>query len=174
MTTSLVVTVIGADRPGLVDTLSSAALAHGANWEASRMVHLGGRFAGVFLVSVDTSKADALEDDLNKLEGLRVLVERSADTAHTKDCRPYELELIGHDRPGIIREVAHALAERGVNVEELMTECTSAPMTGDPLFTMTAQLLCPPSLSSEEIQELLEAIAHDLMVDITLALPEDE
>ena len=174
MTTSLVVTVIGADRPGLVDTLSSAALAHEANWEASRMVHLGGRFAGVFLVSVDADRAEALEGDLNKLEGLRVVIERSAEEAPTKDHRSYELELIGHDRPGIIREIAHALAERDVNVEELMTECTSAPMTGDPLFTLTAHLLCPPSLSSEALQELLEAIAHDLMVDITLALPEDE
>jgi len=138
------------------------------------MVHLGGRFAGVFLVSVDADKAASLESDLNELDGLRVVVERAADATHTVNYRPYELELIGNDRPGIIREVSHALAEHGVNVEELMTECTSAAMTGDPLFTLTAQLLCPPSMSSEQLQELLEGIAHDLMVDITLALPEDE
>jgi glycine cleavage system regulatory protein len=167
--TSLVVTVIGADRPGLVDRLSSAALARGANWEASRLVRLGGRFAGVFLVALDAANEAALRRDLEAIAELRVVVERSDDAPAAADVRALRLELVGDDRPGILREIAHALAERGVNVEELETWCASAPMAGGALFHLRARLHCPAAVSSETLRAVLEAIAHDLMVDLTLA-----
>src|SRR5690349_17171451 len=121
----LVLTVIAPDRPGLVETISRTALAHGANWAQSRMVRLGGRLAGVLLVSVEDGKAAALEHDLKQLRenGLQVTVERGgAPAAETSDARPLALELVGLDRPGIIREVSRVLAARGVNVEELHTQ----------------------------------------------------
>ena len=61
--TSLVLTVIGADRPGIVEQLSDSVLAAGANWEESRMARLAGKFAGVLRVSVDAARADRLADD---------------------------------------------------------------------------------------------------------------
>jgi glycine cleavage system regulatory protein len=79
------------------------------------------------------------------------------------------LELVGDDHPGIVRDVSHALAQRGINVEELSTECISAPMSGEPLFKATADLRIPADLSIDELRATLEELAHDLMVDITLA-----
>jgi glycine cleavage system regulatory protein len=43
MATSLVVTVIGNDRPGIVERLSEVVLAAEANWEESRMARLAPR-----------------------------------------------------------------------------------------------------------------------------------
>ena len=77
MNLSLVVTAVGADKPGLVEALSEAAHAHGGNWEASRMARMAGRFAGIFLITVPTEKAEALEAALGAIDGLKTLIERS-------------------------------------------------------------------------------------------------
>jgi len=165
---SLVLTVIGDDRPGLVELLSETIAANGGNWLESRMARLAGKFAGILRVSADDSKADTLRLALAALEahGLHVISEISRyDDAGRA---PVRLELVGADHPGIVRDVARALARRKVNVEELSTECTEAPHSGQVLFRATVEIHLPPNLSLEQLREELESVAHDLMVDITL------
>jgi glycine cleavage system regulatory protein len=79
------------------------------------------------------------------------------------------LELVGNDHPGIVQEVSRALAQRAVNIEELTTERTSAPYAGNALFRAKAQLRLPEGLDIAELRGLLEAIADDIMVDLTVA-----
>lgn len=167
MTASLVLTLIGPDRPGLVEALSRTVADHGANWLESRMAHLAGHFAGMVRVSVPADRADALAAALRSLEGLKVLVE-TASAAPPDQAPAITLELLGQDRPGIVREVSHALATRGVNVEELETECESAPMSGETLFRARARLRLPPDLGVEALREALEKLADELMVDVVL------
>ena len=50
--TDLVLTLIGPDRPGLVESLAKRVTAHGGNWVESRMAHLAGQFAGILRVEV--------------------------------------------------------------------------------------------------------------------------
>jgi glycine cleavage system regulatory protein len=133
--TSFVLTVIGDDKPRIVEQLSSLVLGAGANWEESRMARLAGKFAGLLRVSVDAEQADALAERLRTLDAgdLTIVVERSAAAASTES-RLYSLDLVGHDQPGIVRSIAEALAQHRVNIEELETEVTSAPMSGETLF----------------------------------------
>jgi glycine cleavage system regulatory protein len=166
---SLVVTAVGADKPGLVEALSEAAKAHGGNWEASRMARMAGRFAGIFLISVPTQRVDALESALAAIEGLKVLVERSDSASARPETRSLVLDLVGADHPGILQAVSSALAAREINVDELQTQVESAPMTGEPLFKLHAELSVPPSVDADELQNVLEALAADLMVELTLA-----
>ncbi len=70
MTTSLVVTVVGPDRPGIVNQLSDAAQRLGANWEASRMANLAGQFAGMVHFEVPDDRADALAKAAHRLAEL--------------------------------------------------------------------------------------------------------
>ena len=49
---TIILTVIGEDRPGLVSALSAPINAHGASWKRSQMSRLAGKFAGIVLVSV--------------------------------------------------------------------------------------------------------------------------
>ena len=170
MKTSLVLTLIGKDRPGLVELLSKTVIAHDANWEESRMSRLSGRFAGILRVSVDSAIAGDLETSLRNLEdqGLKVIIERSDDLTDYENYQKLVLELVGNDRPGIIHEISQVLSGHGINVKELHTKCESAPMIGDMLFKMKASLQCPNSLDTEELRVLLEELANDLMVDITL------
>ena len=171
MRTSLVLTVIGDDRPGIVEELSQHVAAADANWEESWMAQLAGKFAGVLRVSVDERRADDLAQRLRGLEsgGLTVTLERSARSEPVR--RAFGLEIVGNDRPGIVRDIAHALTSRGVNIEELETGVESAPMSGEQLFSARAKLRLPADVTTEEIRRVLEALAQDLMVDLTF---EDE
>jgi glycine cleavage system regulatory protein len=169
MSTSLVVTVIGDDRPGIVERLSDVALAAGANWEESRMARLAGKFAGILRVSVAASNAAALASGLRALtsDGLTIVVESSAETA-ADTFRTVRFELVGNDHPGIIRDIAKVLAQHQINIEELETGVSGAPMTGEQLFRARVQLRLPAAVTTEWLRSRLEALACELMVDVTL------
>jgi glycine cleavage system regulatory protein len=171
--TSLVLTVLGADRPGLVESIARLVAEHGANWLESRMAHLAGQFAGILRVEVEADRAEALAGALAQLaqSGLDTVVHPDPGaTAAPVERRPLvTLDLVGQDRPGIVREISRVLASLGVNVEELNTACRAAAETGHPLFHAQAQLRLPPGVTDAALRQALEAVAHDLMVDITLA-----
>ena len=175
VTQSLVLTLIGSDRPGLVEALSQTVADHSANWLESRLARLAGRFAGVLRVDVPDGNAEQLVTALEALasHGLKVVVEVSAEDEPSGEFRPMRLDLVGNDRPGIIHEISQALARRGVNVDELHTECRSAPMSGDMLFHANADLGVPPGLAVETLRDELERIAQDLIVDIQLGEVDD-
>ena len=172
MRTSLVLTVIGDDKPGIVEHLSDQILASGANWEESRMARLGGKFAGLLRLTVDLDRADALAAGLTRFEtdGLAIVVERSEEP-NLGAYRTVRLELLGQDRKGIVRDISRALAQRKVNIEELETDVTSAPTSGDALFRARAVLGVPASVTTEMVRDLLEAIADELMVDLMVDDP---
>jgi methionyl-tRNA formyltransferase len=175
MNTSLVVTVIGADRPGIVSLLSDRARGLGANWTASRMASLAGQFAGIVHFEVARENADALADALAELEasGLRIQIARSDATPPATGRRTMKLELLGHDRPGIVRDLSGALAERGVSIEELQTGIVSAAMSAEQHFTVKATLAVPNALSDHDLRHALEGLANEMMVDIAIGAGAD-
>jgi glycine cleavage system regulatory protein len=167
----LVMTVIGRDKPGLVETVAGLVAGHGGNWLESRMSRLGGQFAGILRVELPAERESALVAELQKLQvqGLTVVVHPdvapgSAGPAHLK-----ALDIVGQDRPGIVREISRTLARFGVNVEELETECGSAAMSGESLFKAHAKLSIPDACNQQELRQELEKIAEDLIVEFSLA-----
>lgn len=170
MEASLVLTIIGPDKPGLVEAVAEKVVEHGGSWQESRMARLAGRFAGILQVSVAEARADALSAALRSLEtaGLNIVVERSAVEAPAEAMRRLRLDLIGNDREGIVRVLSKILASHGVNVERLRTECVDAPVSGGQLFKATAELGVPPSVNLDALREVLEDVANELMVDISL------
>ena len=167
---AVVMTLIGEDRPGLVESVSRIVTDHGGNWLESRMSRLGGQFAGIVQVEVATEKEQALIDALKGLatRGLAVVVHAEPKRSASSRKPASLLEIIGQDRPGIVAQISHALASFGVNVEELHTECTSAAMTGESLFKARAKLSIPDSCNVVMLRQQLEKIAADLIVDISL------
>lgn len=164
---SLVMTILGQDRPGVVERLSTVVTAQEGNWLESRMAHLAGQFAGIVHVEIPADKADELVKQLTSLEGLTVIVAQDDSTSVAPPTyAPLTLDLMGNDRSGIVHEVSRVLAEHQVNVEEFNTERTIAPMSGEKLFRASAKLRLPSNLTIEKLQSSLEQIARDLMVDI--------
>jgi glycine cleavage system regulatory protein len=171
MVRALVLTVIGEDRPGLVEALAQLISQHEGSWNESRMARLAGHFAGVVQVHLPEEHADGLISALPGLaeQGLQASVVDSDWSLVNVDRRDtFRLELVGQDRPGIVREISSALSSLGVSVQDLRTVVESAPMSGERLFRAMAELAPPPDLELETVRAALERLADELMVDVTL------
>jgi methionyl-tRNA formyltransferase len=167
---SLVVTAIGADRPGLVSLLSERAQGFGANWAGSRMTNLAGQFAGIVHFDVPAPNVEPLAQALRGLEssGLRIVIAQSETPSAPPGRRIVTLELTGVDRPGIIRDLSRNLAERGVSIDDLHTEIVDDGASAQHLFKVRAVLVVPESLPTEGMRSALDKLASEMMVDIAL------
>ena len=165
METVLVLTISGRDRSGLVEQLADVIAAYDGNWEHCRMAHLAGRFVGLLEVSVSGENQQELEAALRTIEALDVMI-AVGELGEPEAQGHFDLEVVGSDHPGIVRDVFKALAAAGVNVEELSTKTTNAPKSGGLLFDARARLAASTEVDRDVIQANLEAIAQDLMVDI--------
>jgi glycine cleavage system regulatory protein len=174
---ALVMTVLGQDRPGLVRSLADLVVEHGGNWLESRMSRLGGQFAGILRIEIPSEKEPLLVAALKRLElqGLTVVVHPDRQPLVGGAARLNVLEIVGQDRPGIVRQISQVLANHGVNVEELSTGCLSAAMSGETLFKASARLSIPLTCNISEMRCELEKIAEDLIVEVSLVdLPAKE
>jgi glycine cleavage system regulatory protein len=166
MQTTLVMTVIGPDRTGLVESVASLVTEHGGNWLESRMCRLGGEFAGIVRVVLPTAQRPALEVALGKLAGLTIVVHGDGPVQSTAPAVLIALEVVGQDRPGIVREITRALSAQGINVEELATECISAPMSGEALFQARAKISVPVGVALDKLRQTLESGLAGLTVEL--------
>ena len=165
---SLVLTLIGEDRAGLVESVASVVAAHDGNWLDSRMNRLAGKFAGILRIDVAPEAEGDLIAALSQLAGLNIIVESAGSDATESRLRPLVLDVIGADHPGIVRDITSVLAKAGAIIEELTTGCIPAPMTSEPMFTAHITLAAPINLDLDDLQGRLEAIANDLVVEVEL------
>lgn len=170
MTSSIVLSVLCDDRPGVVEALSGVLSRHDGNWAESSMLSLAGKFAGILLAELPEAQADAFIESLGALEsrGIKVVAERAATVATGEESRFVALELVGQDRPGIVHEITEVLARHAINVQELETTVQSASMSGERLFLAHAKVFIPASVDTEELRVELESLANELMVDVSL------
>lgn len=136
------------------------------------MAQLAGKFAGIVMITVPDERADALIRDLEPLEArglLDITAARSTPREPPSGSTRLSLELVGIDQPGIVRDVSDALAARGVSIDELDTETSSAPMDGGVLFKASAVLVAPVDVSLDTLRDVLEELAQQLMVDIEIS-----
>jgi glycine cleavage system regulatory protein len=167
MQATLVMTVIGPDRTGLVEAVAKVVAEHGGNWLESRMCRLGGNFAGIVRVAVPTTQREALGAALGKLSGLTIVVHGDEPVPSAAQAVLVSLEVVGQDRPGIVRELTRALSAQGINVEELATECVSAPMSGEALFQARAKILVPANVALDKLRQTLEGSLAGLTVEFS-------
>jgi glycine cleavage system regulatory protein len=167
--TSLVVTLIGPDRPGMVKAVSDKATDHGANWADSLMANFAGQFAGIVHLDVPPARCEALLTALRALAApdLQITVTRADARPSAGATRRLTLELLGHDHPGIIQSISSQLAQHGVSIDKLSTRILSGAMSGEQMFQMHAGLTVPATLDTHTLQSALESLANELMVDIS-------
>ena len=170
MASSMVFTFIGADKPGLIQRLAHTVTQHGGNWLESRMSELAGQFAGIVQVAIAERQRGSLQDALMKLsgDGLTIVVAENQPEIAVIGHRYLHLRIVGNDRPGIVLEVASALAQRQINILEMDTHVTSAPMTAEALFEASAEIEVPKMLDLNDLNDHLDEISDELAVDIEL------
>ncbi len=173
MATSYILTFIGDDRPGLVEALSNVVEANGGNWHESHLSQLGGKFAGLVLITLPElpeGRAAALEKEMKALaaSGLSVRVTPTSEAAPAADGRRVVLTVIGPDRAGIVHEVSSALARRQINVLEMESRVESAPMSAELLFNARIEAQVPEHTDFDDLHVALEEIANQMTLDIDL------
>ena len=161
---------IGDDKPGLVAAAAEAVAAHGGTWLESRLARLSGKFAGIVLIGAPEAKVEAVIDALRALEsaGLKVTIERGAGGEAPAKRERLDLEIVGNDRPGIVRDLTQTLKTLGANIEEFSSGLESAPFTGQDMFRAKATVTLPEGLAPAEVRRMLERLAGEIMVDLTL------
>lgn len=169
MKSNLVMTVLGSDRPGLVSSLADTVAAFGGNWLESRMARLAGQFAGIARIACPAGTVDALIAELQTRgpSGLTVLAVRE-DAAEPPVRRMIVVDVVGNDRPGIVRELSAAVASAGGNIEELTTGLESAPMSGQPMFRAHGIISIPEETATEALTSAIECLGGDLTVDFSV------
>ena len=168
MNKSLVMTIIGPDRPGLVESLSATIAEHGGNWLESRMAHLAGHFTGILRIECPEENMGGLLSALRggDVSGLEVHVREEAtpESVHTRCLR---FDVVGNDRPGIIRQLSTAIAQSGGNLEKLESHLESAAMAGHPVFHATGSVCVAQDFDETILVEALEDLGDDLSVSLT-------
>jgi glycine cleavage system regulatory protein len=161
----LILTVMANDRPGIAERLAREIEAHQGNWLESRMATMAGKFAGIVRIDVPTEQSEKIQKALQGLrdEGLSVQIELGESIEETHET--HEIEVVGNDRPGIVREVTNALASQGVNVVDLQTEIEPASMSGGFLFRAKIEFALQQNQNLENVISALEDLSPDLMVD---------
>ncbi|MGD8440803.1 MAG: ACT domain-containing protein [Holophagae bacterium] len=169
MRKQLVLTAVGRDRTGVVEEFTKLILHYDGNIEASRMVRLGGDFAMLMFVSAPEDRVIELRravDELHytKFDVLTRMSEASDDVDDEHDSR-CTITVLGADHMGIINQVARYLTEQGIHLESMHTEVSAAPMSGTPLFTMSAEVVVPARLALDDLREAMEFIGDEMGVD---------
>ena len=166
----IVITLLSNDKPGVVQNVADIIANTGGNWLESRMSQLAGKFAGILKVSIDTDKADTLSAALKGLSasGIQVLIDHSEEEHSGQQGKTLAFELIGADRVGIVSEIANAFSEKGINIDELETRCSSMPWSGEPLFEATGLLIAPDTIDKEDLLNRLDGIEDKLGLDISI------
>jgi len=170
--TTLILTVAGADRPGLVAAVADVVDAHGGNWENSSLAELAGTFAGVIEVSVTEDRAPELQTALRSLQGqglLTLAVLTGTTAADLGGEQLLTIRVLGNDRHGIVREISTVLNAYALSIEELATETRDAAMAGGRLFEASVTARVPSSVDLDALRADLERIASEIQVDITFA-----
>lgn len=167
--TTLVLTVVGDDRAGLVAAVADVVGAHGGNWESSQLAELAGAFAGVIEISVAAERAEQLRVALAGLEGLlTVAVHTGSEKTDAAPPRRLSIEVIGNDRPGIVREISSVLGTHALSIDAMTTETREAAMYGGRLFEAHVSARMPASVDLAAVRAQLERLATEIQVDLTL------
>ncbi|SBS75160.1 glycine cleavage system protein R [uncultured Microbacterium sp.] len=166
---TLVLTVVGDDRAGLVSALAEQVAAHGGNWEQSELAELAGAFAGIVLVSVPDDRVDELTTAVQSLGGLlRVTAHTPVAAAADDDAYDLTFTVLGNDRPGIVRDVTAAVAAHAVSIDGFRSRTLDAPMAGGRLFEATVHVRVPSAADADAITSALERLAGEIQVDLSL------
>lgn len=163
----LVLTIIGKDRPGLVEEVSTTVLNHHGNWLTSNLSYLAGHFAGIVQLEVAEEHLQTLHAALSDMPGLDIRIEcGDLDIENAAEAEKINLVITGNDRPGIVKELASVIRHKGANITQLSSKQRSAPNWGVPIFSAMATVTLPAGMNKEAVIEALENITADLIVDV--------
>jgi glycine cleavage system transcriptional repressor len=167
----VVVIAVGADRPGIVASVTGVLVQHGCNLEDTSMTILRGHFTMMLVVETPPDgDREALREGLTAAAAavdvsLSVMpIEEGVTESPPGD--PWTVSVYGADRPGIVYGVASLLARLGINITDLTTRV--AGTSDQPVYAMVLEVTIPPGVHPRELGTGLQALAGELGVEHSL------
>jgi len=164
----LVITALGADRPGVVNDLSETILETGCNIDDSRMMLLGGEFAIILMLSGDGEAVEKLNNEKEKLEektGLKIISKLTQPRETTSNLLLYDVEITSMDEPGIVHHVTEFFSRQNINIQSLTTDSYAAAHTGTPMFSMKLLIEVPASFSVSKLKQEFSNLCDEYNFD---------
>jgi glycine cleavage system regulatory protein len=169
-----ILTFIGDDQPGFVQSIAEVISDWEGNWLESRMSQLEGKFAGLARIGVSVENTEQLKLALYNLsENKFTLSIEDVNESVTGELQKYQLSILGHDRPGIVHEVTSTLAKHHINLLEMSSNIIAAAMTGIPMFNAEVTVEVNKQADIEAIDNQLADIATELGLDIMFSEMKD-
>jgi glycine cleavage system transcriptional repressor len=160
----VIITAVGADRPGMVAALSSILADQQCNLEDCAMTRLGGQFAMILMVQLPADKTlaqiEPLFGELQHSHGLKVHCdEADVSIAEKESSAPrHMLTVYAEDRPGLLSTISQILAENKVNITDVQTRLASAGA----LYVMLFEVEIPASIKTEDLEKALQSTGMTL------------
>jgi len=167
----LVISALGADRPGIVNDLSHAIYQLGCSISDSRMTLLGGEFAMLLLVEGPWNQLAKLEGQIKEMEkklGMRIVSRQTHSLPTEGDKLPYSVEVVSLDHPGIVHKLASFFSQRHINIQELNTSTYSAPHTGTQMFSVEMNISVPAQTQITELRDEFMDFCDTMNLDAVL------
>lgn len=172
MSQQLVITALGADRPGIVNELSDVLFSHQLNIEDSRMSILGGEFAILLLVTGTTQAVDDFVANRPQIENslqMKLTVRTTSTRTDGQGLASYEVDVVAIDNPGIVHNLASFFSSRQINIIDLETDRYAAPHTGTPMFSLHMTIGVPADINIDELRDDFMTSCDDLNLDASLS-----
>ena len=169
MNTNIILSVIGPDKSGIVSDISKIIKNNLGNIEKSRMVRLGDFFTIMVLITINEDNIESLSKEFNNYSDYQISIHKLKDSLDNNDLdnNIHTIHLNGLDNEGLVYKMTTELAKLDINIEELETNITNAPMSGLSLFSLEAKI-SHPQLNYDILKEKMDALASKLDVNIIL------
>lgn len=155
-------TLFGEDRPGIVANVTQVLYGVGAELGEASMMRLGDQFAIMMMVrhAGDRAEIMGLLESIKKGMNLKVHVDDVNAQLHRHVEADVMVTVHGADRPGIVAQVAHALAEAGLNILDLRSDVAGG--AGHPLYLMQIEGEAREGLDA--VERALDGLPDDIEV----------
>ena len=156
MSSLLVLTALGEDRPGIIANLADKVVKYDCNITESRMSLLGGEFAVIMLVEGKWNNVAKLEAALSNMEaelGIQLTSKRTETRQMASKAIPYTVEVLAMDNPGIVHNVSSFFSSRKINIHDVESSCFNAPHTGTAMFTLNMTIEVPSETHIATLRE---------------------
>ncbi len=172
MPKKLVITALGADRPGIVNELSDVLCSNKLNIEDSRMSVLGGEFAILLLISGTAQAIDAFvtsSPDIENSLKMTLTVKPTEVKTTSQQLIPYDVDVVAIDNPGIVHNLASFFSSRQINIVDLETDRYAAAHTGTSMFSLHMTIGVPTDTAIASLRDEFMATCDELNLDATLS-----
>ncbi|GIU06598.1 glycine cleavage system protein R [Shewanella sp. c952] len=170
MSNHLVVTAMGADRPGIVSKFARLASECDCDIVDSRMALFGNEFTLIMMLSGSWPSITKMESTLPSLSvelELMTVMKRTAKHTPKNYISRLEVNFSGFDQRGTMKKITQFLADRSLDLGAVKSHAEEDD-TGEPTQNISLTINVPEKVDLEKLEVSMHELAKELSLECTL------